>query len=1131
MANARSLLLILVSLSVLNGSVTLRAQDSATAPPATTPNGATGEDVAETNLPSRKADVLLRTETGKLVPLRELLGDSLIDEILLRGMEQTSVPRYTIAKQDLSALIDRDEMTLKLELQIQVRPAEEWVMIPMSLGDVFVRHFDHKSEAPNSKAVPRFGEQNSWQLHLFGNGLHTITLELMGKARSLAPGVRQLSLNLPSATASHADIKFAVPVELQTLPIGSVDKATRDDKGVRSVEFWGLGQTFHLSWSDVVPRVEQKPVIQVQNRMKLDLTTIPVNLTVTQQLQISGSPIRELRVTFPEGFQLQEADARNSNGISILNNFEMTATPDAVNRANAVTALVRLTTATEGALTLSFDLELINRTFPQDIRVSLPAIQDANVQLGDLDILFPTGLLVQQTAVEGAQRKRVVSETDLSTAATAFRMRSTESHVVLHVEETEAQFAVSPELTLQPDTQNVILTVRYPISVLTGALLDLAIYWPGYSSGEWQILPGTARLISGKLSSPLSLQQSDTETDVLQTTFRERQSGEFTVEFRAYAQLDAVRSGATQLRCPEIQARLGQPFVLTTIESDEYSIRPISMGTGEPLPTIPLSAPAAAVAVGSGLKSESWLHDDAAIPIRLELPAQAPSVRASIRLGMQPRGSGIEVFETINFEVEHRDLASLSLNVPADIHPTVRIAGQPEVLRATIDSETHWSFRLPEARRGNLIFDVRYQWTPKVTTDPLPVILPESAVIVSIEAGTGSGTGLMVMDTPDWQPVYSEEFDAAWHTSKSITSVPLLWQKNPVLTSGDSPDLILVKTQILGNQRLTATLALYEILPRLISIETPLDAGLPAIMIDQKLLTSQEALQQNDVLCEEIADRGIVRWTVRTPTPGTTKNTESGPHAVECRIRSRVPQQSSLWQTATLERAIFVGEASSVPVIWHTESQDEFQTARASAGFISLAHSGANLFPWSPNTRSILDRQLKAILSPYPEKLQSAAMDELDHWISLSDQHDLFFGSADSGSLQLKLVPFVSLLLVSAVVCVFFFVMLSMLRHITIIAPLLLFGCSALVTWLIVPEWTVLLAPYVAMGVVFGGVSVFLQRIISDRRIRFPKASQAGEYPTIFGFSGMLSHVDAERSEPIVAISGTKSEINVSSFV
>ncbi len=1131
MAILRFLLLVLFCLSGLTGSATLRAQDPGTVPPVTSPVAPSGNVPAGSVPPPGKPDVLvLRTTTGDLIPYRELLPiDRVIDELLQRGLEQLAVPLYTIAQQELSATIDRDEITIKLELQILVRPTDEWVMIPMSFGDVFVKRIDHKSDAPNTEAVPEFGEQISRKLHLFGAGQHTITLEMMGKARVLEPGVRQLSLTLPSATASHSNIQFAGPVELKSLPVGAVDKPTRDDKGVRSVEFWGLAQAFSLSWSDVVQRVAQKPVIQVQNRMKLDLTTIPVNLTGTQQLQISGSPISEVRVTFPDGFQLQEVDARNASGISVLNNFEKTST------SGPVTALVRLTAATEGMLTLSFDLELANRTFPQDIRVSLPAIQDANVQSGDLDILFPTGLLVQQTVVEGAQRKRVTSETDLSVAATAFRLRSTESHVVLHVEETESQFAVTPEITLQPDTQNVILTARYQISVLTGSLLNLAIYWPGYSSGEWQILPGTSRLIAAKTSVPLSLQQSDSETDLLQTTFRERQSGEFMVEFQAYAPLAAVRSGAIQLRCPEIQARLGQPFVLRTIESDEFSIRPISMGTGEPLPTVPLSAPAAAVAVGSGLKSESWLHEDASIPIRLELPAQAPSVRANIRLGMQPRGSGIEVLETIVFEIEHRDLASLSLTVPARIEPTVRISGQSEILRATIDSETHWSFRLPEARRGSLTFEVNYLWTPTVTTDPLPLILPEAAEVLSIEAGTGSGSGLTVQDNANWQPVYSEKFDAAWQTSQSVTTVPLRWQQDLALSSGDSPDLILARTQILGNQILTTTMALYETLPGVITVETPLDAGLDDILIDQQSLTSDEALLPGNVQREKIVERGVSRLTIRTfrtaSSTGPTTDVQIRSRILEIKFRERMPQQSSLWLAATLQRATIVGESPSVPVVWYTGSQEEFQPASASSDFISLTRHWRTLLPWGENARLIADRQLKAILSPYPTEMQLAATETLDTWIAASDRHDLFFGAAEAGALPLNLIPFVSLLLLSATVCVIFFVVLSVLRRITIIVPLLLTVCGALTAWLIVPEWTSLLAPYVAMGVVFGAVSVIFQRLISDRRTRFPQASQVGEYPTVFGYSGMLSQAITERPEAISSPSGTKSDFNVSSFV
>ena len=110
----------------------------------------------------------MRTETGDLIPLRDFLPENLIDELLRRGLEQRSVPRYTIAQQELSGTVDRDEVTLKLELQIQVHPTDEWVTIPIAFGDVFVTHFDHRSDVPNTQSVLTSGEQNSRQWHLFG---------------------------------------------------------------------------------------------------------------------------------------------------------------------------------------------------------------------------------------------------------------------------------------------------------------------------------------------------------------------------------------------------------------------------------------------------------------------------------------------------------------------------------------------------------------------------------------------------------------------------------------------------------------------------------------------------------------------------------------------------------------------------------------------------------------------------------------------------------------------------------------------------------------------------------------------------------------------------------------------------
>ncbi len=101
MAIVRYLLPVLFSISVFIGAGELRAQESesVSAPTAPVVPPATGN--AGPDLQARGADLLLRTESGDLIPLRELLPDDLIDEILLRGMEQRSVPRYTVAQQEL----------------------------------------------------------------------------------------------------------------------------------------------------------------------------------------------------------------------------------------------------------------------------------------------------------------------------------------------------------------------------------------------------------------------------------------------------------------------------------------------------------------------------------------------------------------------------------------------------------------------------------------------------------------------------------------------------------------------------------------------------------------------------------------------------------------------------------------------------------------------------------------------------------------------------------------------------------------------------------------------------------------------------------------------------------------------
>jgi hypothetical protein len=1060
--------------------------------------------VPQETLPA-SPEILIRTESGELVPLNELLSEDVAAELLARVVEQTKVPRYTIDQIEITGSVTQDEIRLRLEMKVNVLPDDEWITIALPLGDVFVEQFQTVDDGTDKDAILANSDQNERRWHLRGKGLHTLKMDLVGKTRLMAPGVFQLGLSLPASTASpHAVLDFAGPVELQRMPTGAVHRLTREEgtEGVRRAEFW-LARDFSLAWTEVLPRVTRKPVIQVSNRMKLDFTTIPVTLTCTQQYQITGSPVSEVRLKLPTGFRLQEVDARNSTGVSVLENFETLS-------GESPATLIRLTSAIEDSLTLSFELELSDRQFPQDVRVMVPSVTDANVQFGDLDILVPTGLVVQQAGVKDVQRRRVTTETDLSVAATSFRLRSPDSQITLHVEETVAQFAVSPEITLRPAAESMTATVRYQVTVLQGSLLDLAISWPGLSEGEWQILRPTIRLISGKSSLPLSFQPSEGQKDLLLMDFPERQSGEFFVEFQAFADLASVRSGKIRLICPEVQTRQGQPVLITTVDSDEYSTRPISMGTGEPLTAAPLSATfqgAVDLIPTSGEKpspanSSSWLHDDPEMPLRLELIPQAPSVRAELQVGMEPRQNGIEVQETIRFQIDRRDLTALSLQVPDGLQPIVRIPEQNEPLRAVIEA-SKWTFRLPEPRRGSLKVLVTYLWSPPNSAeglsgriDQLPLILPQMADVQRIEAGSSLLSGIRVADEVKWRPVYSEQFDQAWQSSVADTSIPL--RRQAVFSSdlSDSPDILLVRTQVVGNYAWTTTQAVYPGLPRLITIETPEDLPVDSVTLSGVSLTSGNG-QRSLIRTESPSDDKTIRW--RISTEGMAEPTV--PVVLEFRVRDPIPARKQLFLKNAFRRAVIVGEHSATPVIWCFNSQNQlFVGGISGSTYIPLTSRPLDLFVSNSRSRLNAEQQIESILASFQEPVQNVMNDQIREWLSLSGLTDVYLGAVESGSLQLTLLPSSTLMLVSAAACVACFLILVAFQNLSILILLMVLICAGVLSWEIWPQLVALFTPYLAVGVICGIVSYLLQQLMTGRRLRPMGRESVRDYPAVFGY-------------------------------
>lgn len=1127
--------------------------------------------------------LLLRTEAGELIPLQELLGGSystVLDEILQRGRQQLTVPPYEVKQMELTGAIDGDVLRLTTELQISVRKEQEWVTVPLAFSDLHITDFSHTADAADALAVPETTDPARKQWHLLGAGMHTIRLQLIGKARQLTPGVHTLVVSLPRSTISHASFEFSSPVEIQRLPADSVDRQVAAGAGTKSVEFWGLAPAFSMTWADILPTVARKSVIQVQNRMKLDLTTIPVGLSGTQTLQISGSPVGELNVAFPPGFQLLELGARNQTGESVLNSFDVEA------GAEGAVAAIRLTSPVEGTLTLNYDMELVGRLFPQDVGVRLPVVRKANVQSGDLDILIPQGLLVQETQREAAQRKRVASsDTDSDVSATAFRLRSAESRVAFHIEEFDAQFTIAPEMVFQPETGNVLLTARFPVNVLRGSLLDLTIHWAGYTGGEWQLLPGTTHLVTDKQTVPLSMQPTESDPDTFRLTFSERQSGQFRVEFKAFAPIASLRLPSAGLICPEVVSRSREPIVIRTVESDEYSLQPMNTETSRPLAPAPFQS-IPSVTVGAEKNSRTWIHDPPAVPIRFDMIPQAPSVSASMVVGLTPGDTGIVVRQEIHYLIEHSDLLTLSLNVPEGIIPDVRIANDPEPLRATLDTATNWSFRMPRSQRGALTIVVSYLWpiarsagsdrsaatpVPETTvslpgefsatpgtavtdataaTDsavagaqtgtgirrlelPLVQPQPQASVVMRCQVGTSASNGLRVQEMARWQPIYSERYEAAWSAEGATLSIPLEWQQSASLVAATSPDFLLSRTTLTAVHAVTTTMFVFENRPSQFAFLLPAGVPIESIRVDGQLVRTGLYTQPLN---------NQTRWIIRLPeiasaaaTPESSSGAaiaavrasadRVGPVTIEIQTSEQIARNSTPGQTTEFVRPEIIANASSIPAVWIFEPGDSLRVVSTSREQTTLTDLAQSILPSARGSQTI-DEQIRAILSPYPAGVQLLVRDRAERWSEMPARRELYFMMADSGPLRVSLIPGVSLLLISASVCALFFILMTILRTRSIAIPLLVLVFIAPAMYLAFPDWTVVILPNVVIGVLFGIVSLTFQRLAGHRRLRLPGRNPHGDMLTVFGFSGFLADSSAAGRSDVVAAPMTGASVS-----
>ncbi|MCP4510523.1 MAG: hypothetical protein GY826_29450, partial [Fuerstiella sp.] len=283
-------------------------------------------------------------------------------------------------------------------------------------------------------------------------------------------------------------LKFSETVADAELSSGGPFQLTTDTAaGTSELVTWGLTEDTEITWTPASEVLNEGATVQATSpaRMTLDLTTEPASFRGTQALTVSGGSIGEMQVHLPNGFELVTMTATDADGNTIS---EPTAT---VNASDDGLVQIRFESPATGAVTLNYDLNLRDTTYPQNISVQMPDIASVSNESADVDIFVPGGLDIERPQEIDVRRSRVESTREGRTPALAYRLLSSASQVTLRISESEAFFAVAPHINFATEQNNVLLKARFAVRMVRGSLKQLEIVWPNYIQDGWQILDGS----------------------------------------------------------------------------------------------------------------------------------------------------------------------------------------------------------------------------------------------------------------------------------------------------------------------------------------------------------------------------------------------------------------------------------------------------------------------------------------------------------------------------------------------------------------------------------------------------------------------------------------------------------------
>jgi len=430
----------------------------------------------ETTTPAPSANQFFQQQdNGTYVSLQDLgIPPTAVEQFLEWLTTQQNIPNFEISIVNATGYVSEQRVEVHVELQVEVHVEEEWVRVPVEFRQWTVKQFQHSPQEPGfaSRFNGNASANREWLLK--GKGSHVLSIDLIGDVREQEADRHRLKISMPDAVVSELKLICDELIENVQGNTNALPTVVSTDQ-FSTMTFWGLKPETNISWQSSLKTGDQSAVISTPDpaEMELDLTSNTPILTSTQTITITDGAIDHLTVQLPPGYGHPEITGRDEDGRAVIQ-------PGNISMSNDdSTASIVFTKPIGRSMELKVVMGLRKTAFPQNVSVSVPALEGVPGQSAKVTIRKPTGLEVRYSFPPGqpVRRSQVLSQADNRSEAVAYDLLSTEATLQIEVREPKAQFTVEPRLDFSTDDQRLLLFAKFPINVSPGSLDELKIDW------------------------------------------------------------------------------------------------------------------------------------------------------------------------------------------------------------------------------------------------------------------------------------------------------------------------------------------------------------------------------------------------------------------------------------------------------------------------------------------------------------------------------------------------------------------------------------------------------------------------------------------------------------------------------